>query len=179
MCLCDVCFGLMVYKHETCIACEGTGKQSVRSLAELPDPCFGGEVNIYHEMFLNKYQHLVDENNYLSKKQKEILRILLTSDSFFIPFAFDGDWEYVYTEGKVRLVAKLLKGNWNSELLRARMEDEVYILHVKFSEPFLFNEFGVNRFLHDVSKEARGIEIYLPYHDYVRFYKNSLNPGEL
>lgn len=174
MCLCDVCFGLMVYKHEKCVACKGAGTQSVRSLSQLPDPYFGGEVNIYHEMFVNKYQHLVDENKYLFQNQREILRILLTSDSFFIPFAFDGDWEYVYSLGKVSLVAKLLKGNWNPEILGARMEDDVYILEIQFEEPFLINEFGVERFLNDASKKARGIEIYLPYHDYVRLYKSSL-----
>ncbi|MEB9892791.1 hypothetical protein P4K96_04175 [Bacillus cereus] len=121
---CDICFGLKIYQDEPCIACYGTGNEIDPTKSSLNKD---SSRNVYYEMYLNKYQHLLDENNSLTEHQREVLRVILTSDSYFIPFAFDGDWDYVYTEGKVNLVAKMLEGNWCTELLASHLEDDIYI----------------------------------------------------
>ncbi|GBF34630.1 hypothetical protein DCCM_3750 [Desulfocucumis palustris] len=132
-----------------------------------------GERNIYYEMYLNKYQHLVDENEYLSNIQKEIIRIILASEVFFVPFAFDGDWDYVYTEGKVVLVSKLLDGKWDVNIMQSVMEDDIYIIEISFQDRRLIADFCC-KYCDDQRSMAEGIEIYVPYSDYLKIYKKQL-----
>ncbi len=172
---CDVCYGLKVYQQQPCIACNGTGEKIVYGFNDPQPPHMQIKPSIYYQMHLNKYQHLVDENIHLSDKQKEVLRILLTSDSFFLPFSFDGDWDYIYSKGKVVLVSKLLLGDWNYALIGTQLEDEIYALVITFHKKRLLKEFCDDIFKNELRRRASEIEIYLSYHDYIKFYQRSVS----
>lgn len=175
---CDVCFGLKKYQNKPCIACNGVGEiknhgEAINNIVSK----IGTERNVYYEMYLNKYQHLIDENELLNHMQREILRIILTSEVFFIPFSINGDWDYVYTVGKVSLVQKLLDGNWFYDIMSSNLEDDVYMIEISFEDSRPITGFCC-KYNNDQRDEAQGIEIYVPYSDFIKIYKKQLLPSK-
>lgn len=85
----------------------------------------------------------------------------------------------MYTISKVDLVAKMLKGNWTWSLLSSSMQNEdIFIFGIYFHNLFFIKDFLTeiltDKYCTDSREETTSIEVYLPYHDFVKFYKNSL-----
>ena len=128
------------------------------------------------EGFINSvmnYQHLIDNNSDLSEQQRELLRVFLKSDVYFVPCSF-GDWNHMHIVEKVDLVKKLLDGQWTFDHFATSLDDDIYYIEITFQELkrkkefFNKNEIRENEQL----KTFKILEIYIPYCDYLSIYRN-------
>lgn len=113
---------------------------------------------------------MADDNPIISLSQKTIIRTLLTGP-YFVSFSYEGEWDYTYSNSKIKLVELLLDGRWGFDLSAAFAEDDIYILIISFDRPVTIEECSKNRYISDQREEAKAIEIYLPYSCLLQLYK--------
>ncbi|OBZ15866.1 hypothetical protein A8L34_27865 [Bacillus sp. FJAT-27264] len=113
---------------------------------------------------------MADDNPNISLSQKTIIRTLLTGP-YFVPFSYEGEWDYTYSNSKIKLVELLLDGRWGFDLSAAFAEDDIYILIISFDRPVTIEKCSKNRYISDQREEAKAIEIYLPYSCLLQLYK--------
>ncbi|MEK5358008.1 hypothetical protein [Paenibacillus sp. FSL L8-0709] len=118
----------------------------------------------------NQFQHLADENPNISASQQTVICTLLTGP-YFVPFSYEGEWDYIYSKTKIKLVELMIDGRWEFDLSAAFLEDDIYILTITFDRLFTIERFSKNRYINDHRKEAKAIEIYLSYSSLLQLYK--------
>lgn len=126
--------------------------------------------NILYEQRKNQFQHLA-ENDKLSSIQKTIVRMLLAGP-YFVQFAYEGQWDFIYSKAKIEIVNVLLENQWTFQLGAAYLEDDVYMLEISFNTPI--NIFSKNRYKDDEREKAYSFEIYLTYSSFLELYNAAL-----
>lgn len=137
---------------------------------------------------LNDNIHLIEsEQNNLSNEQKELLRILLLSKNYFLPYTLDGNWDFadsIKVADNVELVkALLISDEWYFDVSGCSLDDVVYMLEI-----YLNNNELKNKVLapyrkhkgHYLKKNIKSkIELYLSYDDILAIYRKELCKSKL
>lgn len=133
--------------------------------------------NTHNHMFLHKHQHLID-NKTISHDNRELLRVLLTSEVYFIPYSFDGEWDYMYSAGKVDFVKMLLKDDWTFDVGAAHLDDDVYIFSIKFSSTKYIKDYCFKPYVDHINETFNKLEIYIPFTDMRQLLHKVSDPCE-
>lgn len=112
----------------------------------------------------------------LNKERYSILKILLDSANFYLPFSFDADKKNVYGMNKVLLAKSLSDGDWKVTYGSIFISgNEVYTIKITFNQKKDKRLFFEDSSTDDSLNECSSLQFYILYEDFLRIYREVPN----
>ena len=112
----------------------------------------------------------------LNKERYSILKILLDSENFYLPFSFDSGKDTIHGMNKTLLVKELSNGDWKVDYGTVFISGkEVYTIRIIFNQKKDKKLFVEDHSDNDLINECSSLEFYILYADFLRIYKEVPN----